>query len=66
MKIAVRMDTTYVLLYYTIQLSPTIKIVRKGVVQERALLEVREVDRLRREVEVLRRALAAADRLPRA
>ena len=54
----------YVLLYYTISLSPAIKIVRKSVIQERALLEIGEVNRLRREVKVLRRALAAADRLP--
>lgn len=51
-------------MYYTIQSSPAIKIVRKSVVQECALLEVGEVDRLRREVEVLRWALVAADRLP--
>ena len=55
---------TYVLLYYTIQLSPAIKIVRKSVVQERALLEIGKINGLRREVEVLRWALATADRLP--
>jgi hypothetical protein len=47
-----------------LHLSPTVKIVRQGVVQERALLEVREVDRLCREVKVLSRALAATDRFP--
>jgi len=47
-----------------LQLSSAIKIVRKRVIQERTLLEVGEVNRLRREVEVLRWALVAADRLP--
>jgi hypothetical protein len=51
---------------YTSHLYSTIKIVRDSVVEERALLEVWEVDGLCREVKVLSRALAATDRLPRA
>lgn len=57
-------SVAYVLLYDTIQLSPAIKIVRKRVVQECALLKIREINCLRREIQVLRWALAAADRLP--
>jgi hypothetical protein len=56
----------YVLLQYKLHLSAAIKIVRQSVVQERALLEIREINRLRREVKVLGRALVAANRLPRA
>ena len=57
-------SVAYVLLYDTIQLSPAIKIVRKRVVQERTLLKIREINRLCREVKILSRTLAAADRPP--
>jgi len=47
-----------------LQLNATIKVVRNGVIQERALLKVWELNGLRREVKVLCRASAATDRLP--
>jgi hypothetical protein len=53
-------------LHHTIHLQSAIEIVRDGVVQERALLKVRELDGLRRVVKVFSRTCAATNRLPRA
>lgn len=49
-----------------LKLQPTVQVVRNGVVEESALLKIREVNRLRRPVEVFRRTLLIADRKPRA
>jgi hypothetical protein len=50
--------------YVAINLQPTIKIIRQGVVQESTLLQIRETDGLSRPVEILRRTTAVTNRKP--